>query len=620
MTSKKGKRLGKPDVAKLAIHQIKRGVEVIKASEMPAVEEERIFDNEHQVILVEGGRGKGKTTYAYHLCQKWAKDNLNRFDIVAFISLCDEDIESTSTLPDLLLLACGRDVIGLTKEMIKQLIKSDLRLLLILDGWDEALAHIREKSFVINILKSLPLKSKIMITSRPACSVDLHDLAYRIEITGFNKESIHKYFQKVFHTQLDPDMAEDWCRELKEHFHNHPVIQDCCSIPLNAAIIAHLFLEKKSLDLADHELFLDLVRNHIIRELKRQKSPIFVSSLSKLPFELKEKFDDLCKLAFVSEKQNEMFFSQQELVNLKLPADISDLGLLQKDDISSLTGSRERPTYCFFDHFSIREFLAAYHISHLEEDEQEKVFQDLHDKPQFSAVLQFYAGFIQITHEEIEKYISDSGSHLTFIRRFYRAKMADLALCEKFLSRHDKKLNLSNGTLSPLDCMSVGYFLAFGFEVSGELSVYLSSCSIDDHSLNLLLENLRLSKHGKPGVSQGQFKELNLSRNKIGDKGIAHIATALQEKKITVKTLDCSDCNISSAEEILRLLTNAKHSVKELELKIRENRIGKGGIEQILDAVETNVSNCVIKCETDSPGNWYKAKKVARGMLHCPIM
>ena len=39
MIGKKGKRLGEPDVKKLAIHQIKRGVEAIKASEMPAVEE-----------------------------------------------------------------------------------------------------------------------------------------------------------------------------------------------------------------------------------------------------------------------------------------------------------------------------------------------------------------------------------------------------------------------------------------------------------------------------------------------------------------------------------------------------------------------------------------------------
>ena len=75
--------------------------------------------------------------------------------------------------------------------------------------------------------------------------------------------------------------------------------------------------------------------------------------------------------------------------------------------------------------------------------------------------------------------------------------------------------------------MSVGYFLAYALRAGRLISVTLDLCTIDNHSLDLLLEELSRHVEACPaGVLQGVTK-LNLGHNKIGDKGIAKIANSL---------------------------------------------------------------------------------------------
>ena len=46
-----------------------------------------LFDEEHQVILVEGGPGMGKTSLTYNYSQEWATGNLRIFNVVAAVHL-----------------------------------------------------------------------------------------------------------------------------------------------------------------------------------------------------------------------------------------------------------------------------------------------------------------------------------------------------------------------------------------------------------------------------------------------------------------------------------------------------------------------------------------------------
>ena len=59
-----------------------------------------------------------------------------------------------------------------------------------------------------------------------------------------------------------------------------------------------------------------------------------------------------------------------------------------------------------FIHLSIQELLAAYCISKMKEIEQVKVFQTLLGEPQFSTVLQFYAGLTKLTNQGVRNIIT----------------------------------------------------------------------------------------------------------------------------------------------------------------------------------------------------------------------
>ena len=81
------------------------------------------FDNDRQVILVEGVGGMGKTSLAYQYAQKWAEGKLSTFDAVALVRLRDlneHDVrEVDRILPHLLILATGNSI---SKEMARLLV------------------------------------------------------------------------------------------------------------------------------------------------------------------------------------------------------------------------------------------------------------------------------------------------------------------------------------------------------------------------------------------------------------------------------------------------------------------------------------------------------------------
>ena len=150
-------------------------------------------------------------------------------------------------------------------------------------------------------------------------------------------------------------------------------------------------------------------------------------------------------------------------------------------------------------------------------------------------------------------------------------------------------MHLLGVALSPFDCMSVGYFLAFAL-LAGSLSVKFIFCSIDDHSLGLLLGEL--SKHAEAcpaGVLQGVTK-LNLGGNKIGDKGIADIANFLRTNS-TIFDLHVFDCDISDiGVQSLAEAIATNGSIRLERLNISRNNIGDIGIAHIATALQINTT------------------------------
>ena len=394
--------------------------------DMDSIFDDGTFENARRplVILVEGALGSGKTSLAYHYCQKWAEGNLSMFDVVALVYLRHPAVHSAGldlTLHQLLLLACANDnsqkIIDIVEDMV-QCVENGLKFLLLLDGWDEAPAFLRkppdpkcppDNSYLGKLLHSVSSNTTILITSRPDSSLDLHNRANRVEILGFTKESIHDYFQEALSTQLSFDEVKDEIVKLRDHFQKYPAIESSCYIPLNAAILILVYLEhNRTLPTTHYELLYQLLLCCINREVTTRHSQTLstVSSLDDLPCDLKEQLDSICTLAYEGIMQNKVVFIQDELPSiLPTPAqeDLPAMGVLQRVQWFSI--SSNTMSYNFI-HLSIQELLAAYCISKKEDSYQVTVFQVLLGEPRFSAVLQFYAGFTKLTNEGVRNIIT----------------------------------------------------------------------------------------------------------------------------------------------------------------------------------------------------------------------
>ena len=510
-----------------------------------------------------------------------------------------------------------------------------------------------DNSFLRKLLLSVSPNTTILITSRPDSSVDLHKRpnVKRVEILGFTKESIHDYFREALSTQLSSDEAVTVeCSKLKEHFSKYPAIESSCYVPLNATILTLVYLERNcTLPTTQHELLCELLLCLIDREVHtRQPNRVLESifSLDDLPSDLKENLKNIRIIAYEGIMQDKVVFSQQELSSLlpqPVQQDLPTMGVLQK---VQWAGIRSKKMSYSFSHLSIQELLAAYCISKMDESEQVSAFQTLLDNPRFAAVLQFYAGFTKLTNQGVQEIITGTNmsSQLSlhnYMRCFFEAQITDESLYLKIVARMNRELNLSSITLSPLDCMSVGYFLAFALPHS-ELRVDLSLCRLNDQLFGLLVGEIskhaetKAALHGvtelkmsnnQSGIAHNiaatlqtnttmrtldisccsisdkgveslaralavnrSLQELNISNNNIGDNGIAHIATALQTNT-TMRTLDISRCNIS--DEGVKSLARALAVNRSLqELNIIDNKIGDNGIAHIATALK---KNCTLK-------------------------
>ena len=192
-----------------------------------------------KVILIEGAPGSGKTTLAWYICQKWESGELfQEFDLVVLVQLRDPDIQSAQSISDLLPCSEESQLHGVISEMRSA---SGKGVLWVLDGWDELPPPLQQSSLFHQLISpprvSPITQSAVVVTSRPISSVDLHPLvSSRVEVIGFTEAQIKEYFAESL---KHDDQA---VQKLEHHLSQNPVLESSCYLPLNAAIIVHLFL------------------------------------------------------------------------------------------------------------------------------------------------------------------------------------------------------------------------------------------------------------------------------------------------------------------------------------------------------------------------------------------
>ena len=548
---------------------------------------ENIFSDcnrKRKLVLVEGAPGSGKSTLCLHICQEWAEGKLfQEYDIVVLVRLRDPLIGKAKTVADL--LPCVDDAMANEAETA---IKTQFGagVLWVLDGWDELPSDLPSDSIINKLIqprmfkKSPLIKSSVIIASRPSSSAELHPLvSSRVEVLGFTPHELEQYFRDC----LIGDSGA--VQNLLERIRVNPVVEGSCYLPLNAAIVAHVFLcGDHSLPTSNHGIFLTVIQNTLTRYFQERLGKTIlvedVTSPRKLPSIIRTSFSHLSQLAFYGIKNNKLTFAASDLTALSISSDVSKIGLLQ--NVTSLASDGRQSYFCFL-HLSIQELLAAVHISHMSAKQQISVFQELFGTPRFSAVLQFYAGITKLrtsrpffsllprflrgqvptsVYELVRDIVRDSEHSkpllVSLLHCLYEAE--DPQLCQFVDDLLSHNLTFIGTALTPLDCLAVGHFssVVTTTRTVSRCIVYLDGCSIGDQGCKFLVRGLYKCLNAK--LITTSKLTLVLSNNDIHEEGIHHIAQLLQNTSVVRK------------------------------LVLTHNPIGNGGLKRLCEALSTNTT------------------------------
>ena len=567
-------------------------------------------------VLVEGGAGIGKTTLSVSLSVDWMYGKLfQEFELLLLLPLRHEKVARAGSLPELLKLfhpsprVCESVASYLEDEEGKN-------VLVIADGWDELSESQRnESSFVYQLLfVDFPLMS-VVVTSRPSASAPLHNLACVdrfVEIKGFGGDDIKEYVQSEFVS--DQEKAQ----HLLEQLEDNPLIESVCSIPLNCAIVCHLWHTLKGdLPSTMTQLYEKIILHFVCRNLRKLPAygPTFsMESFDNLPESLKKSWCNICEFAFKALEKDQIVFSKKELPEISRDGDEQVLcfGLLQS--VETVLALSSEVSYNFL-HLTFMEYLAALHLSKQPLDSS---LLALFYNPRFSIVLRFYFG--------IRFCGSNSSTDIGDVKLAMQC-VGGLSLYHCAFEAQNAIVNSEvqldgvwNRPRNPRDCAALLYVIDNMQECSDLMIDFDNYSGVREKRIRILADVLA-RKDGKL-----QVEWLNLRDNKLTDKSVSYLFNSASAAFQSLINLDLSGNEIGA--ESIKSLTTAlakSSSCGCTALDLSDNPIEVSGLQALCNAVREGIFSRLqylvlsgsLTCDANTNASWLTTFGKALS-AHCP--
>ena len=586
-------------------------------------------NTESSFILIEGAPGIGKSMLLKEIAYRWGKKQLlQKFELVLLVCLRDTFLQQIKSVRNLLQLFCKGDenAIQIVTACAQYLFANGGKTLtLLLDGYDEYPEHLQKSSLIADILRRRVLPfCGLVVSSRPHASHHLREEAtIRVDILGFTETEREHYIKQALSYQ--PRKVE----ELTQYLHQHPSVDSICFSPFNMVILLHLYklgisLPENSIELYRH-FICSIINRHLFKFGKFN-----ISDLTDLPDPYNKIIQQLSKLSLEALNKNQLVFTLEEITVAcpdiaAIPGAINGFGLLQA---VQHIGLYTKMVTLNFIHFTIQEYLAAHHISHLPPKEELKVIKanfwnSIHfnmfsiyisvTKGQQSAFKQFLSG----GNEAIaiaDNFLRDRLKCLHLYRCFKEA--GDQKLCntiERANIFHDRVIDLAGTTLTGSDMECISLFLTSSFNKEWE-EFNLNKCHIQDKGLNILyrglchcsdvtINTLWLQYNGLTTQSSSLISELTV-KCKVKVLVIGDNHTIGEDQQLYSMLIDPSSVLESSVERLImratqlsfraatHLFTALKDNNKLKELYIDFNDITDAACDAITTALKSN--SCLV--------------------------
>ena len=520
------------------------------------------------IILIEGAPGIGKTVLSKETAFQWAEKELLR---------------SKKILLLLFLRECSFKNIKKPKNLVQHVVKSDKMaaslteyllktegedLAIVIDGYDEISAEYRKSSIIVDIIyRRLFAKCCLVITSRPTASAGLHSIVdYRVEIVGFTEEDRLDYIQ----TALKGNNSE--VEELTHYLQSNPTINALCYIPLNMTILLCLVedgidkLPKTQTDM--YRKFTEMTILHFITKIDSEASKV-ITVITELPPPYNKMFEELAKLAYKALNIDKIVFTLKEIRHdcptiAMMSSNWSGLGLLKSVQYSN--AEIGNVTFHFL-HFSIQEYMAAWYISTLSNNEQIKLLKKTFWEHRYYNTWIMYVGITHGNSFALKHFLSGNWFQL-FTKIFKSSRISNKFLKNKIICLHlfqcfvesnnedmiasvshflqGNQIDLSNQTLLPSDINTLGFFLIRSINKNWEM-LNLSGCNIGSIGINILCDRF-LDKNKHHNIT---IEIVDFSFNKLNLSTLVHLFDLF-------KSWHTSEIIIIDSEETLQITTIAE--------------------------------------------------------------
>ena len=538
-----------------------------------------------QVVLIEGAPGVGKTTFAWDQCRQWAEGRLLQdYSIVLLLPLRD-NIRQISSLPGLFRHSRGQ----VRGEVSRRVAESGGKGCLIwLEAWDELPDHLRlSDSLFTQLIRGLQLPAAtIFITSRPWATRGLLEtvgdrMSQHTELLALAKEEVQTV---AIHSQTSSDSGFDFLQFIE----SNPVIRAAMYTPVSAAIVEQVFKSAPhnpptTVTQLYSAFVLMRLEQHLSEHPKYSDMNIKVRTLADLPERVLEDLKRLCGLAYEG-------VSQQKIVFSSLPEGVSTLGLLQT--VPQVYDEGEGRVSYNFLHYTVQEYLAALHLSHLQPHQLISITEtnclrlvkigynrSYYEATQFKTTFQFLAGITKLEPFPVA-YLTDLLEKDAAIMYKWLYESQNQSLFTSVLGSGGRWLRLSYSATAT-DYFAAGYCLAHS---NCTWKIVLSSA--DDVAMEFLSKGC---SHQLPetGISS-QLVSANFRLGSITAEVVRHFLTIpnsllqhIQHLNLSHNNLDRRGCELL-AEGVQRM-----PYLGSLDLSWNQG-IGCGGAVQLVSSLHSS--------------------------------
>ena len=546
-----------------------------------------------QVVLIEGAPGVGKTTFAWHQCRQRAESKLlQAYSIVLLLPLRDNNIRQISSLPGLFRHSRGQ----VREEVSRRVAESGgTGCLIWLEAWDELPADLRSHSLFTELIRGIQLPAAtIFITSRPWATGGLlktvgDRLSQHTELLLLAKEEVENEIRAMIvaiHSHTSSDSGFDFL----EFIESNPMIRAAMYTPVSAAIVEQVFKSAPHNPLTTvtrlySAYVLMRLEQHLSEHPEYSDMNMKVRTLADLPERVLGDLQQLCRLAYEG-------VSQQVIVFSSLPEGVSTLGLLQTVPQVYDEGE-DRVSYNFL-HYTVQEYLAALHLSHLQPQQlmtivEDKCFRmvtteydkEYYEATQLKTTFQFFAGITKLEPFPVD-FLSDllENDGATMYRWLYESQ--NQSVLTTVLGSGDRELRLSYSATTT-DYFAAGYCLAHS---NCRWNVNFDFISVDDVSMEFLSKGCN---HQIPetGISS-QLISASFRRGSITTEGVGHFMTLSNSLLQHIQSLDLLDNKLDRREcELLAEGLQRMPCLEKLDLS-RNSGIGCGGAVQLVSSLHSS--------------------------------